>query len=96
MPLNSHHRYSSRDQYGHEAEQRPIPFAMNVWSATAALIVILLVILALSGVLPQHYWPRVGIAAAILVLVVRQIARRSQGNWPGRPKPDPRSTIKLD
>ena len=70
--------------------------SMTMWSAGAALVVVVLLILGLSSGAPSTFFMRGAIAAAILILVLRQIGRRMRGRAPRAAQPDPQSTLKLD
>ncbi len=70
--------------------------SMTLWSAGAALVVVVLLILGLSISAPSDFFKRGAIAAAILLLVLRLITRRLRGRPSRAAEPDPQSTLKLD
>lgn len=68
---------------------------MSVWTAGLALIVVALAIVGLSSHATPQFFSRMAIAAAILLLILRQLSRRLKGKAPRAAQPDPRSTLKL-
>lgn len=70
--------------------------SMSVWNAAAALIIVVLLIVGLSHSAPSPSFTRVVIAAAVLLLVLRQVTRRLKGRASRAAQPDPQSTLKLD
>ncbi len=87
--MNKHEKEASR-------ERRPFRSSMTIWSAVAALVVTVLLILGLNSSEPSTFYRRGAIAAAILLLVLRLIVRRVKGNARRAAQPDPQSTLKLD
>ena len=80
-----------------QRERRPSPASsMSVWNAAAALIIVVLLIVGLSHSGTSPLFTRVVIAAAVLLLVLRQISRRLKGRANRAAQPDPQSTLKLD
>jgi hypothetical protein len=85
--------------YERQAERQrtaSMRFSMMLWSAGAGLIVIILTILGLSISAPREFWYKVAIAAAVLLLLLRQIARRLRVRSPRSAQPDPASRLNLD
>jgi hypothetical protein len=85
-------KYEERAERDRKASLR---FSMMMWTAGAALIVVVVMILGLSGSASPQFWSRAGIALAILLLVFRQVARRMKGRKPRSAAPDPRSKLNL-
>ena len=85
-------KYEERAERDRKASMR---FSMMMWTAGAALIVVVVMILGLSGSASPQFWSRAGIVLAILLLVFRQIARRLKGKKPRAATPDPRSKLNL-
>lgn len=69
---------------------------MMLWTAGAALIVIVFAILGFATSAPREFWYRGAIIVAILLLILRQISRRVRVRNPRSAQPDPLSRIKLD
>ncbi|HEX4769396.1 MAG TPA: hypothetical protein VH351_01105 [Bryobacteraceae bacterium] len=87
------------NQYERQAERQrtaSMRFSMMLWSAGAGLIAIILTILGLSISAPREFWYKVAIAAAVLLLLLRQIARRLRVRNPRSAEPDPASRLNLD
>ena len=70
--------------------------SMTLWSAAAALVAVILLILGLSSSAPSNFFVRGAVVVAILMLIFRQIGRRMKGRAPRAAQPDPQSTLKLD
>jgi L-asparagine transporter-like permease len=85
-------KYEERAERERKASMR---FSMMMWTACAALIVVVVMILGLSGSASPQFWSRAGICLAILLLVFRQIARRLKAKKPKAAMPDPRSRLNL-
>ena len=88
MQRSDHHINSSRKATGKATR--------SLWTAGLALIVVIVVIAQLNGSLDRSDYARVGVALAVLLLVVRQINRRSRGKGPRAAEPDSRSALHLD
>ncbi len=87
------------NKYEQRAEQQrkaALRFSMMIWTAGIALVVVVLLILGLSSSAPPRFFSRTAIGVAILLLILRQIARRLKGKGPRAAQPDPRSKLKLD
>jgi hypothetical protein len=85
-------KYEQRAERDRSAAMR---FSMMMWTAGAALIVVVVLIIGLSSDAPQQFWSRAGIGLAIFLLVVRQVARRFKSKSPRAAQPDPRSKLNL-
>ncbi|MBV8866523.1 MAG: hypothetical protein JO210_14105 [Acidobacteriaceae bacterium] len=70
--------------------------SMTLWSAGAALVMVVLLILGLSSSVPSEFYKRAAVVAAILLLLLRQTMRRLRGRPSRAAEPDPQSTLKLD
>ncbi|MBV9407093.1 MAG: hypothetical protein JO211_17225 [Acidobacteriaceae bacterium] len=87
------------NRYEQRAEQQrraALRFSMMIWTAGLALVVVVLLILGLSNSASPHYFSKIAIAAAVLLLILRQVSRRLKGKTPRAAQPDARSTLKLD
>jgi hypothetical protein len=85
-------KYEERAERDRKASMR---FSMMMWTAGAALIVVIVMILGLSGSASPQFWSRAGIGLAILLLLFRQVARRMKSGKPRAAMPDPRSKLNL-
>ncbi len=85
-------KYEARAE---EQRRAALRSSMSVWTAGLLLIVIVLTILYLNGSAPAGFMPKAAIAVAIVLLLLRQLARRLRNRGP-RVQPDPRSRLKLD
>ena len=85
-------KYEERARQERKAALR---FSMMIWAAGAALIVVVVLILGLSSSAPPRYWSRAGIVLAVLLLILRQVARRLRSKAPRAAQPDPRSRLNL-
>jgi hypothetical protein len=70
--------------------------SMTLWSAAGALIVVILLILGLSNSAPSPFFTKAAVVGAILLLALRQIARRLKGRPSRAAQPDPLSKLNLD
>jgi hypothetical protein len=87
------------NRYERQAERQrgaSLRFSMMLWSAGAGLIAIILTILGLTMSAPREFWYKVAIAAAILLLLLRQITRRLRVRNPRSAQPDPASRLNLN
>lgn len=87
------------NKYEERAEQQrkaALRFSLMIWTAGIALVVVVLLILGLSSSAPRGYFSKGAIAAAVLLLVLRQLNRRLRRRGPKAAQPDPQSTLKLD
>jgi hypothetical protein len=69
--------------------------SMSMWSAGAALVAVVLLIVGLSSSAPSTFFIRGAAVLAILLLVLRQVARRMRSRTPRAAQPDPRSKLHL-
>jgi hypothetical protein len=79
-----------------EQRKATLRFSLMIWTAGLALVVVVLLILGLSSSASPRFFSRGAIAAAILLLVLRQLSRRLRGHGPKAAQPDPRSRLNLD
>jgi len=86
-------KYEKRAQDERKAALRS---SMTIWSAGIALIVVVFLILGLSSSAPQSFFSKAAIGVAVVLLLVRQLARRLSGGVPRAAQPDPKSSIKLN
>jgi hypothetical protein len=68
---------------------------MNMGTAAVALLVVAFLIYGLNSSAPPRFFSGVAIAAAILLLLLRQLSRRSRAGKPRSAQPDPRSKLNL-
>ena len=85
-----------QERYAQGQRQASLRFSMMLWNAGAGLIVVILAILGLSISAPREFWYKVAIAAAVMLLILRQLARRLRVRNPRSAQPDPLSRLKLD
>jgi len=71
-------------------------FSKNLWTAALALVVVALLILGLSSSAGPSFYSRGAIGLAVILLIIRQLSRRSPGKGPRAAEPDPRSRLNLD
>ncbi len=71
-------------------------FSKNLWTAGLALVVVALLILRLSSSAGPSFYSRGAIGLAVVLLVLRQLSRRSRHKGPRAAEPDPRSRLNLD
>ena len=69
--------------------------SMSVWTAGVALIVVALIILGFRSSAPPEYFYKGALAVAVVLLLLRQVARRLKTKVPRAARPDPKSTLKL-
>lgn len=69
---------------------------LNLMSLAAALVVVGLVVLGLTFAAPSRYYSRLGIGAAVVLLVLRQLTRRKKGAKARTAEPDPESSLHLN
>jgi len=70
--------------------------SMMMWTAGIALIVVILIIVGLSTSASPGFFRVAAIGAAVLLLLVRQVANRMKRRSPRAAEPDPRSRLNLD
>jgi len=86
------------NKYEQKAEQQrrdAMGMSKMLWTAGAALVVVVLLILGLSSSAPPQYYSRMAIVASVILLGVRQIARRTARRRPRAAEPDPKSRLNL-
>ncbi|MBV9763158.1 MAG: hypothetical protein JO340_21525 [Acidobacteriaceae bacterium] len=87
------------NKYERRAEQErkaALRFSLMLWTAGIGLVLVVLLIVGLNSSAPPRFFSRGAIAAAILLLTLRQVSRRLKTRGPRAAQPDPRSTLKLD
>ena len=87
------------NKYEERAEQQrksALRFSMMIWTAGAALIVVVIAIIGLSASAPSTFWSRAAIVLAVLLLVLRQLTRRLRSRTSHAAQPDPQSRLNLD
>ena len=70
--------------------------SMSLWTAGLALLAVILVLVGLNNSAPSSFFKTAAVVAAIVLLVLRQLARRLRGNAPRAAEPDPQSKLNLD
>ncbi len=70
--------------------------SVTLWTACAALVVVIFAIIGLSMSAPPQFWYRGALGVAILLLIFRQISRRLKATSPRAAEPDPQSRLNLD
>lgn len=86
-------RYEERARKERQATLRS---SMTMGTAALALIVVVLLIVGLSNSAPPRFFSWVAIVVAILLLILRQLSRRSRHRTPRAAEPDPKSRLNLD
>ena len=79
------------------AEQRRMALrsSSTLWTAGAALILVILLILGLGHSAPSSFFTRAALVGAIVLLFLRQIARRLRKGPSRAAQPDPQSRLDL-
>ncbi len=85
-------RYEERAQKERRASLRS---AFTMSTAGLALIVIVLLIVGLRNSAPPRFFTETAIGVAVLLLILRQVARRMKGRTPRAAEPDPKSRLNL-
>jgi heme A synthase len=88
--MNKYEQRAARDR------QSVTQFSKMLWTATLALVVVALLILGLSSSARPSFYSRGAIGLAVVLLVLRQLSRRSRAKGPRAAQPDPRSRLNLD
>jgi membrane protein implicated in regulation of membrane protease activity len=70
--------------------------SIRIWTAGAALIGVAIAVLVVSSSAPSRSWSKSVILIAVLLLVLRQVGRRSKNKRSRVAEPDPQSRLKLD
>jgi hypothetical protein len=83
------------EEQAHLQRRATIRSSMSIWTAALALVVIALIILGLRGSATPEFFYKGALVVAVVLLVLRQIARRFKSNGPRAARPDPKSTLKL-
>ena len=86
------------NKYEEQAKQQrkaALRSSMSVWTAGLSLIVVALVILGFRSDAPPDYFYKGALGVAVVLLVLRQVARRLKSKVPRAARPDPKSTLKL-
>ena len=87
------------NKYEQRAEQQRRPAmksSMTMGTAAVALLAIVLLIVGLNNGASQGFFSRAAVGVAVVLLIVRQVGRRSRGKTPRAAQPDPESTLHLD
>ncbi len=85
-------RYEKRTEQERRASLRS---SMALWSAGAALLIVVILILGLSNSAPLSYFKKGAIAAVILLILLRQAGRALRKRSPKAAEPDPQSKLHL-
>jgi hypothetical protein len=80
------------------ADQRGMTLrsSTTLWTAGAALILVILLILGLGHSAPSSFFTRAALIGAIVLLFLRQVARRLRRGPSRAAQPDPRSRLNLE
>lgn len=79
-----------------EQRRSTIKSSMTMGSAGVALLAVVLIIVGLNSSAPQTFFSRSAVGLAIVLLVLRQLGRRSRGKSPRAAQPDPESALHLN
>ena len=79
-----------------QQRQGTLRSSTTLWMAGAALILVILLILGLGHSAPSSFFTRAALVGAIVLLVLRQIARRLRRGPSRAAQPDPQSRLRLD
>ena len=88
--MNKYEQRAARER------QTTARFSKSLWTAALALVVVALLILGLSSSAGPSFYSRGAIGLAIVLLIIRQLSRRSRTRGPRSAEPDPRSRLNLD
>ena len=86
------------NRYEQRAEQQRrsgLRFSLTMWTAGLALVLVVLAILGLRSSASPRFFSRVAIVVAVLLLILRQVARRLKDKSPRSAQPDPQSRLNL-
>jgi uncharacterized membrane protein YqjE len=86
-------RYEERAQKERRAALRS---SLTMSTAGLALIVVVLLIVGIRNSAPPRFFTEAAIAVAVLLLILRQVARRMKGRMPRAAEPDPKSKLNLN
>lgn len=87
------------NKYEKRAEQQRRPAmqsAMTMGTAAVALLTVILLIIGVNSSAPQSFFKIAAVVLAVLLLILRQLSRRSRGKVPRAAQPDPQSKIDLN
>jgi hypothetical protein len=85
-------RYEERAQRERRAALRS---SLTMSTAGLALIVVVLLIVGIRNSAPPRFFTEAAIGVAVLLLILRQVARRMKGRTPRAAEPDPKSRLNL-
>jgi hypothetical protein len=88
--MNKYEQRAARDR------KSTAQFAKNLWTAALALVVVAFLILGLSSSAGPRFYSRGAIGVAVVLLILRQLSRRSRAKGPRAAEPDPRSRLNLN
>ena len=88
--MNKYEERASRDR------KASLQFSKMLWTAGLALVVVAFLILGLRGSAGPSFYSRGAIGLAVVLLIIRQVSRRSRARGPRAAEPDPRSRLNLD
>lgn len=83
------------EQRARDQRAATLRFSAMLWTAGAALIVVVFAILGFSTSAPREFWYRGAVIVAILLLILRQVSRRLRVQNPRSAQPDPQSRLNL-
>lgn len=86
------------NKYERRAEQQRRPAmqsSVTMGTAGVALLAVVLLIIGINSSAPQTFFTRAAVGLAVLLLILRQLGRRSRGKAPRAAQPDPQSRIDL-
>lgn len=69
---------------------------MTMGTAGVALLAVVLLIIGMNSSAPRVFLSRAAVGLAVVLLIVRQLGRRSRGRAPRAAQPDPQSKLDLD
>jgi len=69
--------------------------SMSLWTAGFALVVVIVMIVGLKNSAPPDFWRALGIGAALIFLLLRQISRMAGSRKHRAVEPDPQSRLNL-
>ena len=86
-------RYEERAQRERRATLRS---SLTMSTAGLGLIVVVLLIMGLRTSAPPRFFTEAAVGAAVVLLILRQVARRMKGRTPRAAEPDPKSRLNLN
>jgi hypothetical protein len=87
------------NKYEQRAEQQrgtAMRSSMMMGTAGLALLAVVLLIIGLNSSAPQAFLSRAAVGLAVLLLILRQVGRRSRGKAARAAQPDPQSRLNLE